>query len=91
VSVAAPAPALAPAPAPAPASAPALAPAPVALAPASAPVSAPAPFLEETGERIASALKALINLYSGSLKDQNLLIRLFYKGFKKSSLSKGFF
>jgi hypothetical protein len=82
-SVAAPASILTPAPAPAlapaPASAPAPAPAPVALAPASAPVSAPAPLLKETGERIASALKAPINLYLGSLRDRNLLIRLFLK------------
>jgi hypothetical protein len=56
----------------------------VALAPALAPVSAPASLSEETGERIASALKALIDLYSRSLKDRNLLIELFYKDFKKN-------
>jgi hypothetical protein len=90
-SVAVPAPALASAPAPAPASALAPAPAPVALAPALAPVSAPAPLSEETGQRIASALKALIDLYSGSLGDRNPLTGLFREGPKEGSLSEGSF
>jgi hypothetical protein len=63
----------------------------VALAPASAPVSAPAPLSEETGERIASAFKALIDLYLKSFKNQNLLIKFFYKDFKENSLFKEFF
>jgi hypothetical protein len=84
ILVAAPAPILVPAPI----SAPVLASAPVALAPASAPVSAPAPLSEETGERIASALKALIDLYLKSFRDRNSLIKLFYKDLKKSFLSK---
>jgi hypothetical protein len=62
--------------------------APMALAPASAPVSAPASLSEETGERIASAFKTLIDLYLESFKDRNLLIGLFYKDFKKSFLFK---
>jgi hypothetical protein len=92
ILIAAPASALASAPAlisaSTPASAPAPAPAPVALAPASAPVSAPASLSEETGERIASALKALVDLYSGSLRDQNPLAEPFYKSLKEGSLSK---
>jgi hypothetical protein len=74
-----------------PASAPTPAPALVALAPASAPVSAPAPLSKETGERIASALKILVDLYLKSLKDRNLLIKPFYKNLKKRFLFKKFF
>jgi hypothetical protein len=68
------------------------APAPVALAlalaPVSAPVSAPALLSEETGQRIASIFKALVDLYSRSFKDRNLLIGLFRKGFKEGFLFK---
>jgi hypothetical protein len=78
----------APAPAFAPASDPASAPAPtpVALAPASAPVSVPAPLSEETGERIANALKALVDLYSGSLGDRNPLAGPFRESPEEGSL-----
>jgi hypothetical protein len=60
----------------------------IALAPASAPVSASALFLKKTGQRIVSALKILIDLYSGSFRNQNLLTGPFRESPKKGFLFK---